>query len=165
MSSEDFRAFVEKSESEVLRGISTIVVLKIIDDSGSEGIYGYKILQTLEEATKRMLVIEEGTLYPLLKKLEKDNLVNSEKKRVNNRPRKYYAITEEGHQIQNHLNGFLSKLIESMGSFLDMSVELHETKYLFCPNCANKISVDDEARYCEVCGMNLYSPEKGGLSK
>ena len=133
MSSEEFRNFVEKSESEVLRGISTIVVLKIVDESGSEGIYGYKILQTLEEATKQMLVIEEGALYPLLKKLEKDNLVASDKKRVNNRPRTYYKITEKGHKIQNHLNGFLSKLIESMGSFFDMQVELHETKHIFCP--------------------------------
>ncbi|MHA1673001.1 MAG: PadR family transcriptional regulator [Promethearchaeota archaeon] len=165
MSSEDFRSFVEKSESEVLRGISTIVVLKIIDDAGPEGIYGYKILQTLEIATKQMLVIEEGTLYPLLKKLTKDNLLKSEKKPVNNRKRVYYSITEEGHQIQNHLNGFLSKLIESMGSFLDMTVELQETQFFYCPNCANKISVDDDARFCEVCGMNLYSPETGGLSK
>ncbi|MHA1518718.1 MAG: PadR family transcriptional regulator [Promethearchaeota archaeon] len=165
MSSDDFRAFVEKAESEVLRGISTIVVLKIIDDSGAEGIYGYKILQTLEKATKQMLVIEEGTLYPLLKKLEKDNLVSSEKKRVSNRPRKYYFITEEGRAIQNHLNGFLTKLIESMGSFLDMNVELHETQFFYCPNCANKIDTrDNDAQYCEVCGMNLYNPEKGGYS-
>lgn len=157
MASDNFRDFVEKAESEILRGISTIMVLKILDQHGEEGIYGYKLLQNLEEATKQMLIIEEGTLYPLLKKLEKDGLVYSERKRVNNRPRKYYIITDEGRKIQNHLSGFFTKLIESMSGFLDMNVELHDT-YFFCPNCANKITLTgSDVRFCEVCGLSLES--------
>lgn len=155
MSDSDFRNFVEKAESEILRGISTISVLKIIDNHSIEGIYGYRILQELEVTTKKMLIIEEGTLYPLLKKLEKDALIQAERKIVNNRPRKYYYITPKGRRIQNHLTGFFNKLIESMSTLFEMKVELHDTNF-FCPNCANIIDISQpDVRFCEVCGLNL----------
>lgn len=76
-----------------------------------------------------MLIIEEGTLYPLLKKLEKDALIQAERKIVNNRPRKYYYITPKGRRIQNHLTGFFNKLIESMSTLFEMKVELHDTNF------------------------------------
>ncbi|MHA1775728.1 MAG: hypothetical protein DRO88_04530 [Promethearchaeia archaeon] len=155
MSDEGFRHFVERAESEILRGISTISVLKIIDDHSPEGIYGYQLLKELENTTKQMLIIEEGTLYPILKKLEKDELIQSQRKTVNNRLRKYYFITPKGQLIQNHLTGFFNKLIESMSTLFEMHVELHENNF-FCPNCANKIDVSQqEVRFCEVCGFNL----------
>lgn len=155
MSDTEFRAFVEKAESEILRGISTISVLKIIAAHSSEGIYGYKILQELEQTTKQMLIIEEGTLYPLLKKLEKDGLIEAERKVVDNRPRKYYFITIKGSRIQNHLTGFFNKLIESMSDLFEMKVKLSESNF-FCPNCANRIDTSiPDIRFCEVCGLNL----------
>ena len=60
------REFLENFESEILRGISTLTILSVISDHGEEGSYGYEILQELKEKTK-VLVIEDGTLYPILK--------------------------------------------------------------------------------------------------
>ncbi len=158
INSDSFREFVEKSESEILRGISTLVALKIIDSKGDEGVYGYELLKALEEKTKSMLVIEEGTLYPLLRNLEKANLLTSDRKTINNRRRKYYFITSEGRKVQRHLNGFFAKLIESMSDLLDIQVDLVENGFLYCPNCANKVDlVDPNIRFCEVCGLNIES--------
>ena len=125
---------------------------------GDEGVYGYELLKELEEKTKSMLVIEEGTLYPLLRNLEKAELLTSNRKTVNNRRRKYYYITPEGKKVQRHLNGFFAKLIESMSELLEINVQLKEEGFLYCPNCANKVDLTDlDVKFCEVCGLNIES--------
>ena len=158
INSEEYRNFVHKTQSEILRGISTVVVLRIINNHAQEGIYGYLLLRELEESTKKTLVIEEGTLYPLLKKLEKDRVIRSERKQVQGRSRKYYYITSEGQKVQSHLTGFFSKLIESMSDLMEFNVALPEKNVLFCPNCANKIdTTDPDSHFCEVCGLNIQN--------
>ena len=157
INSDEFRDFVEKSESEILRGISTIITLKIIAKKDDDGIYGYELLKEIEKMTNSTLVIEEGTLYPLLRKLENAKLLNSKREEKTGRPRKYYYITKEGKHVSNHLQGFFSKLVESMGDLLDIDVDLKDT-YFYCPNCANKIDVvDTHVKFCEVCGLNIES--------
>ncbi len=156
INSEEYRNFVQKTQSEILRGISTVAVLKIINNHTQEGIYGYELLKELKNSTKNTLVIEEGTLYPLLKKLEKGKIIRSEHKEVKGRSRKYYIITLEGQKVQNHLTGFFSKLIESMGDLLEFNVALPKKDVLFCPNCANKIDLTDpDSHFCEVCGLSI----------
>ncbi|MHA1695850.1 MAG: PadR family transcriptional regulator [Candidatus Helarchaeota archaeon] len=150
------RSFLEKFESEILRGISTLVIMSIINDSGDDGIYGYKILKELEDKTNSILVIEDGTLYPILKKLNIDGIVIAEKKISGGRKRTYYKLTLKGLKIFHHIQGFFSKLIESIGPLLDIDVNLKHEKFIYCPNCANKIDINDDAvKYCEACGLNI----------
>jgi len=150
------REFLEKFESEILRGISTLLILTIIKNSGESGSYGYKILKDLEDKTNSVLIIEEGTLYPILRKLKSDNIVESYKKSYKGRTRTYYKLTEKGKKIYYHMEGFFSKLIESIAPLLDIEVKLKKEKFLFCPNCANKIDITDkDIRFCEVCGLNI----------
>ena len=165
INSEDFRKTAESFESEMVRGIGTLAILKIIKLYGAEGTYGYQILKELEERTKDRLVIEEGTLYPMLKKLEnwgpaghKIPLVTSDRREFNGRLRKYYRLTSEGLQIVNYMEGFFAKLTESLSGIISMDVALDTQKFLFCPNCANKIELDsddDEPNFCNICGMSL----------
>ncbi|MCG3260645.1 MAG: helix-turn-helix transcriptional regulator, partial [Candidatus Heimdallarchaeota archaeon] len=61
---EQIKSYVESFESELLRGISTLSALSIIQRHPDEGIYGYQLLKELEQETGRTLIIEEGTLYP-----------------------------------------------------------------------------------------------------
>jgi DNA-binding PadR family transcriptional regulator len=160
LNSEKFRSFVEKTESEILRGISTLATLQIINSKQEEGIYGYELLKALESQTNKMLIVEEGTLYPLLRNLEKEELLTSERKKVgNSRERKYYFITPEGSEIAIFLSGFFAKLIESMGSLLQIEVNLPIDGFFYCPNCANKVDIinDPNIRFCEVCGLNIES--------
>jgi DNA-binding PadR family transcriptional regulator len=101
-----------------------------------------------------MLIIEEGTLYPLLKNLERDGVINS-RKQTTGRRRKYYFLTEEGKKILNYLIGYYSKLTKAISTLVDITVEL-KNNYLYCPMCANKIDLlTEDIRFCPVCGYNL----------
>jgi len=154
IASPKFRKFLEKFESEINRGISTLCVLSIISRYEEKGIYGYKILKVLEEETDKMLIIEEGTLYPLLKNLERDGVINS-RKQTTGRRRKYYLLTDDGKKILNYLTGYYSKLTKAISKLVDITVEF-KNNYLYCPMCANKIDLSTEdIRFCSVCGYNL----------
>ncbi|MEA2071255.1 MAG: PadR family transcriptional regulator [Asgard group archaeon] len=149
----EFRDYIESFESELLRGISTVAVLQIIKKYPTKGLYGYQILKELEEETKHLLIIEEGTLYPLLRKMEEDGVLTSMKKKYKGRTRKYYNLTSEGEKLLDHMSGFFSKLIEAMAPLMDYEIKLPEDTYMYCPNCANKILLDDSTKFCEVCGL------------
>ena len=148
-----FRTYVESFESELLRGISTVVILQIIKRYPEDGIYGYQLLKTIEEETQNLLIVEEGTVYPLLRKMEKDGVLQSEKKEKDGRKRKYYILTDEGKKLLNHMAGFFSKLLEAMSPMMEFEVKLPEDRFMYCPNCANKIKLDDITKFCEVCGL------------
>lgn len=71
------------------RGLLDYCVLAVIKEEDS---YGYMIIKKMES----ILTISESTLYPILKRLEKDNLVTSYSVEHNGRLRKYYQITNRG---------------------------------------------------------------------
>jgi PadR family transcriptional regulator PadR len=130
MASSKFRDYVEKQETEINRGLSSLCILSIIIQAGEEGSHGYQILKDLTNQTNDMLVIVEGTLYPILRKLESDGIIES-KKEETGRKRKFYPL-------------------------FDVKVNLKQDKYLFCPMCANKIDLsNEELRFCDICGHNI----------
>ncbi|MHA2393506.1 MAG: PadR family transcriptional regulator [Promethearchaeota archaeon] len=164
IASQEFRDYVEKQETEINRGISSLCILSIIteaekrQDAVEKELHGYNILKQLEKKTRKMLVIEEGTLYPILRKLESDGIIESIREETG-RKRKYYYMTEYGKKIFNHLAGFYSKLTEAIAPLFDVEVELKQDLYLFCPLCANKIDyneiLEEGLRFCTVCGYNI----------
>ncbi|MFX0077056.1 MAG: PadR family transcriptional regulator [Candidatus Hermodarchaeota archaeon] len=162
----EFQEYASKFESEINRGISTLIILSIINQYGEDGVYGYQISKDLQEQTHKMLVIKEGTLYPILRKLEDDRIIKSEREKEG-RKRKFYYITVYGEKIYNYLSGFYSKLTEAIAPLFDVSVHLKQNKYIYCPACANKIDLKNlEAKYCDVCGHYIEKElEERGLIK
>ena len=77
---------------ELRRGIVVLAVLSQL----AAAQYGYSLIQRLAE---RGLDIEEGTLYPLLRRLEKQGLLESEWDTADSRPRKYYRISLQGGEV------------------------------------------------------------------
>lgn len=63
-------------------------------------IYGYSLVTKLQSAG---IEIEQNTLYPLLRRLEKQGLLISSWDTSDSRPRKYYIISELGIEITNIL--------------------------------------------------------------
>lgn len=57
-----------------------------------EGTYGYKITQDVRKA----IDISESTLYPVLRRLQKDNCLEVYDKAIDGRNRRYYKLTENG---------------------------------------------------------------------
>lgn len=78
--------------TELRRGTLTLAVLSQLRTPQ----YGYSLVQVLEESG---IVIEQSTLYPLLRRLEKQNLVTSNWDTSENRPRKYYVLSENGREL------------------------------------------------------------------
>lgn len=157
------RKFLENFESDLLRGIGKICILKVIKNHGKEGVYGYQLLKDLKELTNNMLIIKEGTLYPLLRNLEKWqfegnqlSLIQSYRHIEGDRPRKYYYLTEEGEKVLSNLEGFFLKLLEAISGINDFQIILKEDKYIFCQNCKTRIDYSDsDTQFCEICGFKL----------
>ena len=74
---------------ELKRGTQMIAVLSQLKKTQ----YGYSLLQVLEE---KHVQIEAGTLYPLLRRLESQGILESEWDTTESRPRKYYLLSEDG---------------------------------------------------------------------
>ncbi|MGL4741997.1 MAG: PadR family transcriptional regulator [Sarcina sp.] len=78
--------------TQLLKGIMEGVILKVIS---FEETYGYEVYQKLQEYGFEEFA--EGSLYPLLLRLEKNKLIKSEKKQSPFGPdRKYYSLTKAG---------------------------------------------------------------------
>jgi PadR family transcriptional regulator PadR len=89
----------ERLESLVLelrRGAIVLAVLARLDQEE----YGYSLKRSLADAG---LDIDEGTLYPLLRRLEGQGLLSSEWLIAEGRPRRYYRINAEGQKIRRAL--------------------------------------------------------------
>lgn len=77
---------------QLLKGILDGCVLSIID---RKEIYGYDLIKELQQAGFER--IKGGTIYPLLQKLEKNQLINGITKTSPDGPdRKYFTLTDEG---------------------------------------------------------------------
>jgi len=96
---------------ELRRGVVVLAVLSQMDTAR----YGYSLIQRLAE---QGLEIEEGTLYPLLRRLEKQGLLESEWEVGEARPRKYYRISPEGRDVLKALSAEWFETIEMMRRIL-----------------------------------------------
>ncbi|MBQ9228592.1 MAG: helix-turn-helix transcriptional regulator [Eubacterium sp.] len=78
---------------ELSAGTIPTMVLSVIK---SEDMYGYKIIKTLEVRSDNVFSLKEGTLYPILHAMEKEDLLESYWEVADGRKRKYYHITKKG---------------------------------------------------------------------
>ncbi|MGM0123500.1 PadR family transcriptional regulator, regulatory protein PadR [Enterococcus sp. AZ194] len=92
-----------KGMTELLKGVLEGVVLQVIKNTGET--YGYEITNTLVQAGFQEIV--EGTVYTVLLRLEKKNLVTVEKRKSELGPaRKFYRLNAEG---EDYLEDFWKK--------------------------------------------------------
>jgi len=87
---------IEKMSMELRRGTLTIAVLAQLRSER----YGYTLRKALEELG---LAIDEGTLYPLLRRLESQGLLTSEWREEDKREKRFYKLSSEGRRILSQL--------------------------------------------------------------
>ena len=111
---------------ELIRGTLSTLVLKVLQEKGR--MYGYEIAQTVKEISSEKILVKEGSLYPLLHKLEAEGLVTVEPEQIGKRVRKYYSLTQSGstetaNRVQ-HLKEFMLTLKNFIGPVpgLDLSI-------------------------------------------
>jgi transcriptional regulator len=84
-----------KDKTDVLQGTLALMVLKTLDLLGP--LHGYSIARRIEQISGDLLVLNQGTLYPLLLKLEQEGSISSEwGVSENNRKARFYQLTRSG---------------------------------------------------------------------
>lgn len=102
---------INRLQLELRRGVIVLAVLSQLDTAS----YGYSLIRQLND---QGLTIEEGTLYPLLRRLEKDGLLESEWEVSEARPRKYYRISPMGREVLAALKTEWSGMLAIMQQIL-----------------------------------------------
>jgi PadR family transcriptional regulator PadR len=91
----------KKFQKELNAGTSSLVLLNVLGRS-QEAMYGYQIAKMLEESGPDIPMMKQGTLYPVLRSLEDNGLLESTvEPSVSGPPRRYYKITEDGRAALN----------------------------------------------------------------
>lgn len=101
---------------ELRRGTLTLAVLSQMKKPQ----YGYSLLQCLEE---KGIQIEANTLYPLMRRLESQGLLENSWDTSSARPRKYYSLSEAGIEIYNALKKEWMKSCDGMNTLLREDAE------------------------------------------
>src|SRR5256885_13869047 len=84
-----------KEKKDVLQGTLALMVLKTLDVLGP--LHGYGIAQRIEQISGDLLSVNQGTLYPVLLKLEQEGSIASKwGMSANNRRARFYQLTRHG---------------------------------------------------------------------
>lgn len=98
-----------QSESQMRKGVLTYAVLLLLKDGK---VYSSEIIRSLRQAE---LIVVEGTLYPLLNRLAKDQVLAYEwQESEQGPPRKYYWLTDDGKALLAELKAAYRKLNRSI---------------------------------------------------
>ena len=100
-----------KLELELRRGVVVLATLSQLRAPR----YGYELRQALAE---QGMPIEEGTLYPLLRRLESQGLLQSEWKTDVGSPRRYYALNAAGRDLLARLKDSWQSMNDAMHRLL-----------------------------------------------
>lgn len=92
---------------ELRRGTVVLAALHVLEEPA----YGYWLLERLGGAG---FVVDGNTLYPLLRRLEKQGLLTSEWNTEESRPRKFYVISDDGRALRERLATDWTSLTDSL---------------------------------------------------
>jgi transcriptional regulator len=95
-----------KQKTDVPQGTLALMVLRTLDVLGPQ--HGYGIARRIEQISGDLLAVNQGTLYPLLLKLEHEGAIASDwGASENNRRARFYRLTRAGHkQLQTETRGW-----------------------------------------------------------
>src|SRR5216110_1674202 len=111
-----------KEKKDVLQGTLALMVLKTLDVLGP--LHGYAIPRRIEQISGDLLSVNQGTLYPVLLKLEQEGSIASEwGTSENNRRARFYRLTRNGRkQLQAEARGW-EQTAAIIGRFFAIKVE------------------------------------------
>lgn len=101
---------------ELRRGVIILAVLSQLDEEQ----YGYSLMKRLEE---QGMQIDQGTLYPLLRRLEEQSLLESSWRVETSRPRRYYILNEFGKKVLHEMTKEWSRIKTTVDELLANEME------------------------------------------
>ena len=84
-------------EAELRRGVVQLVALQFLETPR----YGYDLVRLLADVG---FPVEEGTLYPILRRFEKQGVLTSTWNTEGARPRKYYVLSDYGRKLRDDMS-------------------------------------------------------------
>lgn len=104
---------LDKWKSQMIRGTLEYCIILMLD---KKTYYGYEILQELSKYP--IISSTESTVYPLLRRLEKDNYLKSfwKESAQGIPPRKYYSLTPQGKEYLECMNNEWNNLLQAMSN-------------------------------------------------
>lgn len=109
---------------ELVGASASSIILSILAKKDS---YGYEIMAKVKELSNGQIIWQEGSLYPVLHKLEKSGLIKSVWKMADNgRHRRYYVINKKGTtQLQAEIKSWLmmKNMMETLWAEASIVVE------------------------------------------
>lgn len=109
-------------KTDVKQGTLALMVLKTLEVLGTQ--HGYGIARRIEQISGELLSVNQGTLYPLLLKLEQEGSIDSDwGASENNRRARYYRLTKVGRrQLESEVRDWV-QTTEIMARFLAASAD------------------------------------------
>ncbi|MCI9314159.1 MAG: helix-turn-helix transcriptional regulator [Lachnospiraceae bacterium] len=80
-------------DKSLISGSTSMLLLRLLEE---KDMYGYEMIESLQEKSNNVFTLKAGTLYPLLHSLEGKRYLSSYESEVSGKQRKYYSITKEG---------------------------------------------------------------------
>ncbi|MBB3168924.1 PadR family transcriptional regulator [Simiduia aestuariiviva] len=115
----DTDTLLHKMTQELRRGSLSLAVMLAFREEH----YAYSLRKYLGE---HGLAVDEGTLYPLVRRLEKDALLESEWRESSGRKRRFYQLSELGHALLPQLEAEWRSLADSVDRIRNAPKENHE---------------------------------------
>ena len=111
-----------KRKTDVPQGTLALMILKTLDVLGP--LHGYGIARRIEQISRDVLAVNQGTLYPVLLKLEQEGSIVSEYgTSENNRRARFYRLTRDGRkQLQAELREW-EQTAGIIGRFFELKAE------------------------------------------
>ena len=105
---------------EILKGALDVVVLKALSTYGES--YGYQLIQHINHDSDGIFELREGTVYPLLYRLEDQKLVSSHRKFTpQGKERRYYKLTKAGEKLLQSRLGEYRSFLQAMKQTLQLA--------------------------------------------
>ena len=114
--------WIRNTIMEVRRGVIVLAVMSQLEQEQ----YGYSLLKLLADHN---MEVDQGTLYPLLRRLESQGLLQSAWRIADEaRPRRYYALNEKGRHALEALKKEWDGTVTAMNAMLEPSARKRRMK-------------------------------------
>ena len=108
----NYQKYLDSAVVELKRGGLVLAVLNLLQEPK----YGYALIQTMADND---YIIDQSTLYPLLRRLEQQGFLVSSWSVEETRPRKYYQLSEDGNSFLADLKFQWKKNVEIISGLID----------------------------------------------
>ncbi len=110
------RLIMKKTNPDFLNGVPELLILKLLD---RRPMHGYDLVQAIREGSAMKLDFGEGSIYPVLHRLEEQKLLSSKKEMVGGRNRIIYRLTNVGERKLEASYASWKQMIEAVNSVME----------------------------------------------